>query len=84
MDAAEGLAELGTDEARALLKALAVSEDELGALCKELLIELAVADAKLIGTPTNLSTTEVAPDRPAEASSPAEVSSANAGVKPQS
>ena len=46
MDAAEGLAELGTPEAKALLRGLAASGGgELQPLCGELLIELAAAEA---------------------------------------
>ena len=46
MDAAEGLAELGTPEAQALLQSLAASGGgELAPLCRELLIEMASAEA---------------------------------------
>lgn len=47
LDAAEGLAELGTPEARALLEKLAQgpADGELALNCRELLGELAVADA---------------------------------------
>ena len=46
MDAAEGLAELGTPEAQALLQSLAASGGgDLQPLCRELLIEMAAAEA---------------------------------------
>jgi HEAT repeat protein len=46
MDAAEGLAELGTAEAQALLEKLGREEQgELGPLCRELLLEMAAAAA---------------------------------------
>jgi len=46
MDAAEGLAELGTPDARELLKKLGAEDSELGQCCKDLLEELAAADAR--------------------------------------
>jgi HEAT repeat protein len=46
MDAAEGLAELGTPEARELLRSLSADDSELGSCCKDLLEELAAADAR--------------------------------------
>lgn len=46
MDAAEGLAELGSEKALSLLKELAAKEpSELTQLCRELLAEVAAADA---------------------------------------
>ena len=50
MDASEGLAELGTPEAQALLRSLAEgSGGELGPLCRELLTELAAAESAASG-----------------------------------
>jgi len=40
MDAAEGLAELGTPLALDLLRGLAAQDSELGALCRELVAEV--------------------------------------------
>jgi HEAT repeat protein len=45
MDAAEGLAELGTEPALAALRDLGNAQDELAAVCRELLGELAAAEA---------------------------------------
>jgi HEAT repeat protein len=44
MDAAEGLAELGTPAAKGLLENLAAQQGELAVLCRELLLELAQAE----------------------------------------
>ncbi len=46
MDAAEGLAEIGSPTARATLQTLATDESELGTVCSGLLAELANADAR--------------------------------------
>jgi HEAT repeat protein len=45
MDAAEGLAELGTDRALATLRDLSAQQDDVGALCRDLLGEIAAAAA---------------------------------------
>ncbi len=52
MDAAEGVAELGTAEARALLESLRGAGGELGPLCAELVAELAAAEARSLGAAT--------------------------------
>jgi hypothetical protein len=45
MDAAEGLAELGTEAALELLGKLAsAQEEELAQLCRELLVEVSVSE----------------------------------------
>ena len=46
MDAAEGLAELGSEAAVAALRELATEEGELGAICRELLAEIAPNEAQ--------------------------------------
>ena len=46
MDAAEGLAEIGSDAALAALRDLSTAEGELGEVCRDLLAELAAAAAQ--------------------------------------
>ncbi len=60
MDAAEGLAELGTDPALATLRDLSSGQGELADLCKELLGELAAQAA----TETAQDSAKTAPDKP--------------------
>ena len=52
MDAAEGVAELGLPEARALLESLRGAGGELGPLCAELVAEMAAAETRLVGAAT--------------------------------
>ena len=56
MDAAEGLAELGTEPALELLRALAAETGELATVCRELLLELAANAAAASATATAAAT----------------------------
>ena len=53
MDAAEGLAEVGSPRAVETLQSLAREAGELGPLCRELLAELAMNRAESTSNPTS-------------------------------
>ena len=71
MDAAEGLAELGTPPALELLKSIADGEpDDLSKLCKELLAEIALNQAAAAQAAAAPSASAAAPDPSAAAAAP--------------